>query len=198
MDVADFSRYSEHELIVQAQAGNRRCFDELVRRSYKFVYNIAYRMLGEEEAAADATQTAFVRAYRSLPLFRAHSSFTTWLYRIVSNVCLDMARGQKHFAFVSLSDPNPQDQSVPRDICDPQASVERTIWQNELQQHIHAALGKIRAEYRIVIVLYDLAGFSYEEIAQILRVPLGTVKSRLNRARLALREELKHLRELFE
>jgi len=187
---------SEHDLIRQAQAGDRRSFDQLVTRAYPLVFNTAYRILGDHDAAADATQTSFVRAYRSLRTFRGSSSFTTWLYRIVSNVCLDMVRQRRrHAQSLTLdSDDEPQTE---RDIPDESAAPERSALESELQRAVHQALQKLTPEHRLVLTLYDLAGFSYEEIAATLKLPLGTVKSRLNRARLALRDELRHRTELI-
>lgn len=181
--------FTENDLIIQAQAGDRHSFDQLVAKAYPLVFNTAYRILSDHDAAADATQTAFVRAYRSLRTFRRSSSFTTWLYRIVSNVCLDVVRRQKRQA-QSLTLESEDDQFVERDIPDDRAQPEQTAMENELQKAVHRALGRLRMEHRTVLVLYDLAGFSYEEIAEMLKLPLGTVKSRLNRARLALREEM--------
>jgi RNA polymerase sigma-70 factor (ECF subfamily) len=188
--------FSEKDLIVQAQAGDRHSFDQLVARAYPLVFNTAYRILGDHDAAADATQTSFVRAFRSLRTFRRSSSFTTWLYRIVSNVCLDIVRRQKRQA-QSLTLDGDDEQLTERDIPDETALPERTAMDSELQQAVHRALGRLRMEHRAVLVLYDLAGFSYEEIAEMLKLPLGTVKSRLNRARLALREEMEQDLELI-
>lgn len=187
--------FTENDLIIQAQAGDRHSFDQLVAKAYPLVFNTAYRILGDYDAAADATQTSFVRAYRSLRTFRRSSSFTTWLYRIVSNVCLDMVRRQKRQA-QSLTLDAGGEPFVERDIPDERAMPERTAMETELQKAVHRALGKLRMDHRVVLVMYDLAGFSYEEIAEMLKLPLGTVKSRLNRARLALREEMSKAGEL--
>lgn len=188
--------FTEKDLIVQAQAGDRDSFDQLVARAYPLVFNTAYRILGDHDAAADATQTSFVRAFRSLRTFRRSSSFTTWLYRIVSNVCLDVVRRQKRQA-QSLTLDGDDEQLAEREIPDDTALPERAAMESELQQAVHRALGRVRMEHRAVLVLYDLAGFSYEEIAEMLKLPLGTVKSRLNRARLALREEMEEDLELI-
>ncbi len=181
--------FTETDLIIRAQAGDRSSFDQLVARAYPLVFNTAYRILADYDAASDATQTAFVRAYRSLRTFRRSSSFTTWLYRIVSNVCLDVVRRQKRQA-QSLTLESDDEPFAERDIPDERNHPEQTALETELQQAVHTALGRLRMEHRTVLVLYDLAGFSYEEIAEMLKLPLGTVKSRLNRARLALREEM--------
>lgn len=180
---------TETDLIIQAQAGDRRSFDQLVAKAYPLVFNTAYRILGDYDAASDATQTCFVRAYRSLRSFRRSSSFTTWLYRIVSNVCLDMVRRQKRQA-QSLTLQSDDEPFGERDIPDERAQPERAMLETELQSAVHRALGQLSVEHRTVLTLFDLAGFTYEDIAEMLKLPLGTVKSRLNRARLALREQM--------
>lgn len=187
---------SEHDLILRAQSGDRRSFDQLVARAYPLVFNTAYRILGDYDSASDATQTSFVRAYRSLRTFRMSSSFTTWLYRIVSNVCLDMVRRRKRHG-QSLTLDSDEDAPTEREIPDERQQPEHMALESELQQAVHKAVGSLRMEHRVVLVLYDLAGFSYEEIAEMLKLPLGTVKSRLNRARLALRRELAEEPELI-
>lgn len=187
---------SEHDLILRAQSGDRRSFDQLVARAYPLVFNTAYRILGDYDSASDATQTSFVRAYRSLRTFRMSSSFTTWLYRIVSNVCLDMVRRRKRHG-QSLTLDSDEDTPTEREIPDERQQPEHMALESELQQAVHKAVGSLRMEHRVVLVLYDLAGFSYEEIAEMLKLPLGTVKSRLNRARLALRRELAEEPELI-
>ena len=188
---------SDDRLIVQAQAGDRRSFDQLVEKAYPLVFNTAYRILGDYEAAADATQTSFVRAYRSLRTFRRTSSFTTWLYRIATNVCLDAVRrrGRQTQSLTLESEGEPL---AERDIPDHHLEPGEAVLTGELQEAVHQSLQRLRFEFRSVLVLYDLAGFSYEDIAGILKLPLGTVKSRLNRARHALREEMSAYRELME
>jgi RNA polymerase sigma-70 factor (ECF subfamily) len=187
---------SEQELIRRSQAGDRRSFDQLVARAYPLVFNTAYRILGDHDLAADATQSSFVRAYRSLHTFRGSSSFTTWLYRIVSNVCLDMVRRQKRQT-QSLTLDSDEEPQAERDIPDETNHPERVAIETELQRAVHGALQKLSPEHRVVLTLYDLAGFTYEEIADTLGLPLGTVKSRLNRARLALRDEMARQTELI-
>ena len=188
--------FTENDLILRAQAGDRHSFDQLVSRAYPLVFNTAYRILSDYDSAADATQTSFVRAYRSLRTFRRSSSFTTWLYRIVSNVCLDMVRRQKRHG-VSLTLDSDEEQQAEREIPDEREHPERLALETELQKAVHRAMRQLRMEHRVVLTLYDLAGFSYEEIAEMQKLPLGTVKSRLNRARLALRDEMGKTAELF-
>lgn len=186
------------ELVKRCQAGDRTGFDELVRKHHALAYNLAYRMLGDHDRAADATQSAMLRAYRALPRFRHDASFSTWLYRIVTNVCLDQIRRQERGArSLTLvgedADATLDEMDVPDNSGDPAASAE----QQERQELVQAALLRLAPDHRAVLVMYDLSGLSYEEIAQALEIPLGTVKSRLNRARHALKEELAPHMELF-
>jgi len=189
---------NESEIIRQCQAGDTSSFNLLVEEHYTRVYNTALRMLGTPDSAADATQAAFVRAFRSLDSFRGDASFSTWLYRITANVCLDELRNRPQepvsLTFVSDNDEEPQEHSIPDSRTEPSARVAR----DERQRVVHEAIQQLSAEYRLVLVLYDLNGFSYKETAQVLGIPVGTVKSRLNRARNALKEVLRPHLELFE
>ncbi len=188
----------EGELIRRCQDGDRTSFDVLVRTYHALAYNVAYRMLNDPDAASDATQTAFVRAYRSIGSFRRDATFSTWLYRIVTNACLDRLR-RKDRTSRSLSlvgddgDGNPEDIDIPDSSHDPSDVAE----QAERQAIVQGAISRLAPSHRAVLVLYDLSGLSYEQVAEALQVPLGTVKSRLNRARLALKEELAPHRELL-
>ena len=189
---------NEAEIIRQCQAGDSSSFDLLVQEHYTRVYNTAFRMLGDTDRAADATQAAFVRAFSSLRSFRGEASFATWLYRIVVNVCLDelrdAAKRPAGLTFVADDDDEPQERSLP----DEQADPARQAARHERQAVVHEALQQLAPEQRMVLVLYDLNGLSYQEAAQVLEIPVGTMKSRLNRARNALKEVLRPHLELFE
>ena len=188
---------SDAQLVSLARRGDRSSFDMLVERHYTLAYNTAYRMLDDVDSASDATQAAFVRAYKSLGSFRGRSAFSTWLYRIVCNVCLDLLRNRRNDVVsldVAVESPDGTSlHTIPDVSAKPDLSAERS----ERQRCVHAALRRLSAEYRGVVVLFDLLGFSYDEIADILQIPLGTVKSRLNRARLALKDTLAEDMELF-
>ena len=189
---------NESEIIRQCQAGDTSSFDLLVEEHYTRVYNTALRMLSDPDSAADATQAVFVRTFRSLEGFRGDSSFSTWLYRITVNVCLDELRNRPQepvsLTFVGDNDEEPEERSIPDNCTEPAACVVR----DERQRVVHEAIQQLPAEYRVVLVLYDLNGFSYKDTAQVLGIPVGTVKSRLNRARGALKEVLRPYLELFE
>ncbi len=179
---------SDSELVRRCQRGDASAFDTLVRRHEQRVVNVAYRMLGEREAAHDAAQEAFLSAWKALPRFRADASFATWLYRIAHNVCLDHARRARR-----LPDPMPSraaDEPSPLDPADPGPGPEAQAETSQLQRRVHEALGRLPVKYRSLLILFDIEGLTYEQITEVLGLPMGTVKSRLNRARHALREEL--------
>ena len=188
---------TQTEWVERARQGDVHAFDRLVQEHYVLAYNTAYRMLGNADQAEDATVEAFARAYRSLDRFRGESSFSTWLYRIVTNVCLDYLRGAPQPA-VSLDEGGGDDGSMSREVPDETDNPALAALQRRRQQAVHGALQHLSSEHRAVLVLYDLNGFSYEEVGSMLGIPVGTVKSRLNRARHALKEELVSELELFE
>ncbi len=179
-----------------ARGGDLEAFDRLVVRHQTRVFNLCRWILGDEDEAADAAQEAFVRAFRFLPKFRGDAAFGTWLGHIASNVARDFAKKQKNAprAFSTLgSDEDPDFEPVSSGI-----SPTESLLKSERQRVVQAALAQIPVHFRVVLVLYDLQGHSYEECAAQLELPLGTVKSRLSRARNALREALGPHRELFE
>lgn len=182
------------DLVARALASDAEAFDRLVDESYAMAYATAYRLIGDADAASDATQEAFVRAYTSLRTFRGTSSFMTWLYRIVVNVSLDMLRRRSRAPERLVEDADP-DRTIA--MIDPSQDVQGHVERHERQAAVLRALQRLSHDHRTVLVLFDLNGLAYEEIAEVLGVPLGTVKSRLNRARLALREALRDDMELF-
>jgi len=188
---------SDAELIRNVQAGDGGAFDLLVERHYRAVYNTAYRMVGTPAAAADATQMALIRAYEALPSFRGDASFSTWLYRITMNVCLDELRRLKNRPLSLTEEDEDGTPLGERDVPDTAEEPVQAAEQRELQRLVHEAIGRLAEDYRTVIVLYDIRGLSYRQISDVLEIPLGTVKSRLNRARNALREEMAQHMELL-
>ncbi len=187
----------EARLIEQSRAGNTSSFDRLVEAHYTAVYNAAFRMLSDPDSAADATQTTFIRAFDALANFRGDSAFSTWLYRITMNVCLDELRKRKNQPLSLVTEDSEDDTSEEREIPDEADEPGARAEQLERQTIVHEAIGRLPEDYRTIVVLYDIRGLSYQEISEVLEIALGTVKSRLNRARLALREEMKPHLELF-
>lgn len=188
---------SDAALIERWRSGDERAFEELVARYEKRVYNLCYRMSGNADDAGDLTQEAFVRVYAALPNFRGQSSFATWLYRIATNICLDELRRRGREPARSLDQPAPaEDGRLMPQTADPAAGPPEEIERAELRAAVLGGIAALQPDHRAVLVLRDLQGLSYEEIAAALGCSLGTVKSRLNRARLALKERLAAL-ELF-
>lgn len=186
---------SEKDLIRRCKKGDRSAFDELFEKYQAQIINIAYGMLSNQEDAYDAAQEVFVRVYKSIDMFKEQSSFTTWLYRVTANICSDMLRKrQRQTNTVSL---NQSFENKDVDIRDESPTPEENYELTERQAAVRAAIGELKDEYRIVITLCDLEGMSYESIAEILKVPTGTIKSRINRARAALKKILANKRELF-
>lgn len=190
------SSQPEIALIRRVQQGDDGAFDRLVELYTARVYNLAYRMLGNTEDAHDVAQDAFLRAYDALPRFRGDAQFSTWLYRIVVNVCHDELSRRKRRPS-PLTELEPEHTETPT--AEPAApdTTEDAVLRGERQRALHAAIAELPMPFRAVLVLYDLQGFSYEEMADILRVNIGTIKSRLNRARNLLREKIRPQRELF-
>ncbi|NLO05527.1 MAG: sigma-70 family RNA polymerase sigma factor [candidate division WS1 bacterium] len=191
------ANWSDTELINAARAGSADAFDRLVEAHYRGVYNTAYRMLSTPSAASDATQSVFLRVYEALSSFRGDASFSTWLYRITMNVCLDELRKRKNEPLSLTEEDDDGEVLGERDLPDLSDEPALTAEQRELQRLVHEAIGRLSEDFRTVIVLYDIRGLSYQEISGVLEIPLGTVKSRLNRARLALRDEIAPHAELF-
>jgi len=173
-------------------------FEQLVRRYENKVYTVAYRFLGNHADASDLAQDTFLRLYHALPGFRGESSFMTWLYRITANACRDEIRRQQRYHVVSLDNEtaNSGDHFMSRVsgmIPSPEEVVERKEFNNMIQQCING----LSDEHRLILVMREVQGLSYEEIADILKCSLGTVKSRLSRARQAFKEKFNGQRELF-
>lgn len=181
----------ESDLVERCRAGDQRAFDELVTRFEKRVYNLALRMTGNAEDANDLAQEAFVRVYTALPGFKGESSFSTWLYRIVTNVCLDELRRRGRQSVVSLDQPvSGEEGPLARQTADPADGPLDRLERAEVRAAVQHGINQLQPDHRAVLVLRDLQGLSYEEIASALGCSLGTVKSRLNRSRLALRDRL--------
>jgi RNA polymerase sigma-70 factor, ECF subfamily len=170
------------DLVSRAQAGRLDAFEELVRRHRTGTYRVALRMLADESDAEDATQDAFVQAWRNLGGFRADAAFSTWMYRIVTNRCLNMLRARRH------TEPLPADREAPTSRPD---RIAEGRWQLE---DLKRAIGRLTPEQRAPLVLRELQGCSYEEIAQALDLSIPAVKSRLHRARLELLDALRQWR----
>ena len=169
----------EQDVIQRVLAGDTDAFELLVRAHEKLVYNLALRMLHNEQDALDASQEAFFRAYRGLSSFRGDSKFSVWLYRLTSNVCLDMLRRQGRTETVSLTPEEGEERSLPDDRFDPERELEK----KELRRAVREGLQSLDPAFREALVLREINGLSYEEIGQVMDLEPGTVKSRIFRAR---------------
>ncbi|MSP13143.1 MAG: sigma-70 family RNA polymerase sigma factor [Chloroflexi bacterium] len=187
---------NETDLISSAQNGQVRAFNELVRTYQSLVYNVAYRILGEGEAAADVTQEAFFSAYRAIGDFRG-GSFKAWLLRIVTNSAYDHLRRKKRRPQTSLEELLEEEGEAHEILPDPGVGPEAQAMQKELGRIIQRGIDALPEEQKIMVILSDVQGLSYEEIADITGTNLGTVKSRLSRARGRLREYLTSQQELL-
>lgn len=185
----------EQRLIAKAQRGDLHAFNELVLAYQSTLYNVAYRILGDADAAADATQDAFVSAYKAMARFRG-GSFKAWLLRIVTNACYDQLRAKRRRPTDSLDGMlvEPDHDATLRDDSE---SPEEFVLRQELGAAIQRGLTTLPPDQRITLVLSDIEGLSYDEIAEATQVSLGTVKSRLSRARSKLRDYLLHNGELL-
>ncbi len=188
----------EPALIHDAQHGNLEAFNRLVLAYQDSVYNTALRILGDEDLAADASQEAFLSAFRALNNYRG-GSFRAWLLRTVTNACYDELRRKKRRPTTPLEPETADGEEVesPRWLTDPHASPEESLDQAELEHAIQHCLENLPTEFRAVVILADIQGLNYDEVAVAVSKPLGTVKSRLARARLRLRECLQGFRELL-
>ncbi len=188
----------EPALIREAQHGDLEAFNRLVLAYQNIVYNTALRILTDEDLAADAAQEAFLSAFRALNSYRG-GSFRAWLLRTVTNACYDELRRKQRRPTTPL-EPETEDGDeveTPRWLADPTASPEEQLDQAELEHAIQHCLRNLPTEFRAVVVLADIQGLDYKEVAIAIRKPLGTIKSRLARARLRLRECLQNFRELL-
>ncbi len=170
---------------------DRQLFASLVQEHERYLYNIAYRLCGNREEAEDLVQDALVRAYRAFRSFKPGTSFKSWLYRIVSNLYIDTLRKRSKFREESLDEPVYYEDSeftkmVPDQSTDPSQLVEEKAFVGEVQK----ALDRLPVEYRLAVILCDVEGFSYDEIAEIMDCSIGTVRSRIHRGRKALRTYL--------
>jgi RNA polymerase sigma-70 factor (ECF subfamily) len=190
----------EPALIRDAQRGDLNAFNRLVLEYQTLVYNLAYRILGEGDAAADAAQEAFISAYKHIHHYRG-GSFKAWLLRIVTNACYDELRRRKRRPAASLDalavvDKGP-DAEAEAALVSQDESPEDHVQRRELARAIQNCLNRLPAEMRAVVVMADVQGMDYAEVAQGAGIALGTVKSRLSRARARLRQCLQRVRELL-
>jgi RNA polymerase sigma-70 factor (ECF subfamily) len=191
---AAFDRYdscSDEELVRLVRADKPEVFAYLYQRYYSRVYRLAYGMLGRHEAADDLTQEVFLRAYQKLESFKGESSFATWFYRLAANCCLNFSekrrkKDQRESEEITATVPFNSDNSM-----------ETNLLQREAQEQIQRALSSLKPKFRLLVLLKDIEGLSYDEIAERLNCSTGTLASQLKRARHLLARKLEHLRGAF-
>ncbi len=186
----DEGQPSDEVLVQRAKRGEGDAFDQLVARHYRRIYALAFQLLGNADDAADATQETFVKAFEQLRTFRGRAAFATWLYRIAVNTCRDRLRQPRPLPFSQLANDD-HAEFDPALLTEP--NPEEELAQRERKELVWLALKQLPEEARQILVLCDMQGFSYAEVAAILGVPEGTVKSRLHRARHAFKEAWLHL-----
>jgi len=187
----------EPELIERSRQGDLEAFNAIVAAYQDQVYGLCLRMLGSPAAAEDAAQEAFLSAYRNVARMRG-PSLRSWLLRIAANACIDELRRRKRRPQVSLDAPGPyEDDDRGIELPDAEAGPEQLALRGELWRALHQELERLPVDQRLAVILCDIEGLSYEEIASSMDASLGTVKSRISRGRARLREQLRARPELF-
>jgi RNA polymerase sigma-70 factor (ECF subfamily) len=184
----------DREIVDRCVRGDRGAFDVLVEKYYKKIYNLAYRFVGDSEEANDLAQEVFTAAYQNLKKFRGDAKFSTWLFQIATN------RGKNRFKYLKrrgyFANKGPTNgeedrESLQRAIPDLSTNPETILAGKQIQKIVQDAINDLDADHKEIVILRDIEGFSYEEIARILNLPEGTTKSRLHRARMVVKEKLK-------
>ncbi len=196
---AEEARYEEAEaqFLERLRAGEREAFEQLVIRFHRNIYGLLYRLLGDREEARDATQETFLKVYRHIGRFRGECELKTWIYRIALNQAANWHRwwrrnGDRILSFDSLRDETHAGSL--ENLADPQADPEQQAIAREEERLLADALARIKPVFRTALLLRDVEGLTYEEIAATLQVSVGTVKSRIARGRELLRRELRRIR----
>jgi RNA polymerase sigma-W factor len=184
-------KQNDSDLISRAKSGDEKAYDILLQKYHNSVYNLVYRMVRDTHESEDLTQEAFIKAFNSLKQFNEEYAFSTWLYKIATNNCIDYFRKRKLQTY-SLDKPiQYKDSEIQQDIPDPELNPEKSVLASERSRIIREAINTLPEKYYTAIVLRHTEEKSYEEIAEILELPIGTVKARIFRAREMLNKALK-------
>lgn len=186
----------EQALIAASQRGNLEAFNTLVLRYQDAVFSVSYRIMGDEQSAADASQESFITAFRRLETYQG-GNFRAWLLRVTTNTCYDILRYHKRRPAMGFDDLVGEDYDDGPPIPDESKTPEQVVQQNELSAAIQKCIQALTDDQRVVLVMSDVEGYSYQEIADTVGTQLGTVKSRLSRARTGLRRCLQTVQELL-
>ncbi|KJS82510.1 MAG: hypothetical protein JM58_14905 [Peptococcaceae bacterium BICA1-8] len=173
--------FTDEQLAIKSQQGDKQAFEELIKRYQKPVFTICYRYLGNSQDALDAVQETFIRIYNKLALFDANNTFRPWLYKITVNIAKDFIKKRKPWEELDFS--------LKSELGDPQANIELT----QVQEQIKKALLKLPEKYRMAVILRHIKELEYQEIANVLNLPLNTVKTHVRRGRDILRIQLKEV-----
>lgn len=186
----------DYEVVRRCLQGNREAFNELVEKYSKKIYNLAYRFVGDSEEANDLSQEIFVAAYQNLKKFRGDSKFSTWLFQIATNRGKNRFKYLKrrgHFASKGHTENDEDREGQQKTIPDHSTNPETLLAGKQIQKIVQDAINELDPDHKEIVILRDIEGFSYEEIAQMLNLPEGTTKSRLHRARMVVKEKLKRV-----
>jgi len=182
---------TDEELLEQSLEGDLNAFEVIVNRYKDRLYNFVVRFVGDQQTAEDIVQDTFLRAYRNRGSFQAIAKFSTWIYTIAGNLAKSELRRRKRWRFLSLG--SQDERGAPLELPDPGSRPDRSTETALAEVQIEEALARLPDRYREAVILRDVEGLDYDEIAKIIGCPLGTVKSRINRGRLRLQEELGEL-----
>ena len=194
-DKSDSVPTDEQQIILQAQQGDIAAFNQLVLSYQNMAYSVAYRLLRNQEATSDAVQDSFIKAFRGLGTFKG-GNFKSWLMRIVVNTCYDALRSQKRRPTESLDDEEVHQEYTPR-LIDKGERPEQYAERMELSEWLEVGLTGLPYDQQVAVILCDIHGYPYNEIAEIIDMPIGTVKSRISRGRARLRDTLLERPELL-
>lgn len=178
-------KMGEDSLILNAKSGNKNALEQLIEKYAPVVFNLSYKLMRNYDDASDAAQEALVKVYSTINKFQGKSSFSTWIYRITYNTCIDLQRKRQNNIVYGIDSA----------IKDPKPSPHAEILNNEKKENIQKAINDLPVKYRAAVVLRDIMGNSYDDISEILGCPAGTVKSRISRGREILREALSEYME---
>ena len=189
---------NEKALVERARSGDIEAFEKLIEGCQKKVFNIAFRMIGNYDDANELAQEVFLKAFRSIKKFKGDSLFSTWIYKVTANVCLDEIRRRKNKRVFSLDEEVEYgDGDLKRQIPDNAPTPDVEVEINEIKKVVNKSIQELPNDYKSIIILRDIQGLSYDEISKIFDCPEGTVKSRINRARQALKKILQGKKELL-
>ncbi len=182
------------QLLVRLRAGEQAAFEELINRYHNGVYNLALRLMGDREDARDITQETFLKVYSNINRFRGEAELRTWIYRITVNQAANQQRWwrrRRRSSSISIDSTENDQMPLCENLSSPGQTPEQQALAAEQRRMVIVALAKVKFDFRVAVILRDIEGLSYEEIAETLEVSVGTVKSRISRGREELREQLK-------